>query len=185
VRRISVVGSSGSGKSWLAGNLAEILGAPCLELDGVFHQRDWSPLPDEEFAERVTAAVAGEGWVIDGNYSKVRPLVWRRADTVIWLALPRRTVMRQIIARTLRRIITWAELWNGNRERWGNLFSLNPEESVIVWAWRTHAEIRERYSAMAADPAYAHLTFIRLASRAEVRRFLADLARCRKPAPPT
>jgi adenylate kinase family enzyme len=83
VRRISVVGNSGSGKSWLARNVAEVLDLPYLELDGVFHQRDWTPLPDEEFAERVAAVAAGEGWVIDGNYSQVRPLVWRRADTVI------------------------------------------------------------------------------------------------------
>ena len=44
-----------------------------------------------------------EGWVIDGNYSAVQPLVWERADTVIWLDPPRRTVMRRIIWRTIRR----------------------------------------------------------------------------------
>lgn len=178
-----MVGSSGSGKSWLARNLAETLDVPYLELDSVFHQPDWTPLPDEEFTARVMAVAAGDGWVIDGNYSRVRLLVWQRADTVIWLDLPRRTVMRQLVARTLGRIITRAELWNGNRERWRNFFSWNPEESVIAWSWQKYAELRERYSAAAADPAYAHLRFIRLTSRADARRFLADLGRARQAAP--
>ncbi len=48
-----------------------------------------------------------------------------------------------------------------------------PEESVISWAWHKHAKYRERYGAAAADPANAHLTFIRLTSRGDVARFLA------------
>jgi len=45
-----------------------------------------------------------------------RDVVWTRADIVVWFDLPRRTVMRQVVTRTLRRAITRAELWNGNRE---------------------------------------------------------------------
>ena len=83
--------------------------------------------------------------MIDGNYSAVRPIVWARADTVVWLDLPKRTVMRQIIWRTLRRAAR-QELWNGNRERWRNFFSLDPEESVIAWAWHKHGEYRAEYA---------------------------------------
>ena len=48
-----------------------------------------------------------------------------------------------------------------------------PEDSVISWAWHRHAVYRERYAAAAVDPAYAHLRFVRLRDRGEVRRFLA------------
>jgi len=173
VRRVSVVGTSGSGKSTVARKLAEILEVPFLELDGVNHQPDWTPLPVDEFQRVVAAAAAGDGWVIDGNYSAVRPLVWDRADTVVWLDLPKRTVMRQIVWRTLRRVAFRKELWNGNRERWQNFFSWNPEESVISWAWHRHAEYHERYRAAATDPDNAHLTFVRLSSRGDINRFLA------------
>jgi adenylate kinase family enzyme len=172
VRRVSVIGTSGSGKSTLAAALARAMGAPWLELDSVYHQAGWKPLPDEEFRQRVLAAAAGESWVIDGGYGVVRELVWGRADTVVWLDLPKRTVMRRIVGRTLRRVARRAELWNGNRERWRNLFTWDPQESVISWAWHKHGQHRERYAAAMADPANSHLTFVRLTSPAAVRRFV-------------
>jgi adenylate kinase family enzyme len=177
VRRISVVGVSGSGKSRLARELAGILDVPYIELDAIVHQADWVPLPAAELRARVEAATAAGGWVVDGNYGAVRMQVWDRADTVVWLDIPRRTVMRRIILRTIHRVVTRAELWNGNRERWRNFFSLNPERSVIAWSWASYADKRQRYRAAAVDPAYAHLTFIRIANRADARRLLADAAR--------
>ena len=173
VRRVSVVGTSGSGKSTLARELAEILGVPHLELDAVHHQPGWAPLPTDEFRRIVAARAAAGGWVIDGNYGRVRDLVWARADTVVWLDLPKRTVMRQVVWRTLRRVALRRELWNGNRERWRNFLTWNPEQSVISWAWHKHAPDHAKYAAAAAGPASAHLRFIRLASRRDVARFLA------------
>src|SRR5580692_2452004 len=117
VRRVSVVGTSGVGKSTFASSLALVLGAAFLELDSLQHQADWTPLPASEFRARVALVADGECWVIDGNYSRVQDLVWARADTVVWLDLPRRVVMRRIVWRTLRRVGGRVELWNGNRER--------------------------------------------------------------------
>jgi adenylate kinase family enzyme len=45
MRRVSVVGNSGSGKTTFAAELAWRMGVPCLELDAVFHQPGWVPLP--------------------------------------------------------------------------------------------------------------------------------------------
>jgi hypothetical protein len=75
--------------------------------------------------------------------------------------------MRQIIGRTLRRALTRAELWNGNREDWSGIFRADPAKSIIAWAWTRHRAVRERYSGAQADPANAHLTFIRLRSGAD------------------
>jgi adenylate kinase family enzyme len=174
VHRVSVVGSSGSGKSTVGRALAKALGAEFLELDSLYHQADWTPLPVSQYRERVTAAVAGESWVIDGNYSTVRDLVWARADTVVWLDLPRRTVMRRLVWRTVRRVAGRVELWNGNRERWHHMLSWDKDESVIAWAWQTYDAQRERYLAAMADPANGHLRFVRLTSPAAVRRFLSS-----------
>jgi adenylate kinase family enzyme len=176
VQRVSVVGTSGAGKSTLSRALAGALSAEFLELDSVFHQAEWVPLPTEDFRRRVGDVVAGERWVIDGNYtSKVTDLIWARADTVVWLDLPRRIVMRRIIRRSFGRVAGRTELWNGNRERWQNLFSLDKEQSVIAWAWQTHAATRARYEAAMADPENSHLKFVRLRSPGAVRRFLSGV----------
>ena len=113
------------------------------------------------------------------QHGKVRDLVWARADTVVWLDLPKRTVMRRIIWRSLWRAAGRVELWNGNRERWRNFFALDKEESVIVWAWQTHAVNRVKLEAAMADPGNSHLRFVRLKKPAAVRRFLRSV-----PAPP-
>ena len=105
MRRVSVVGVSGSGKSTLARAIAERLGVPCTELDAVFHQPNWEPLAADAFLAEVDRRTAGDGWVVDGNYRAVvrEGPVWQRADTVVWLDLPRRTALRQVTWRSIRR----------------------------------------------------------------------------------
>jgi adenylate kinase family enzyme len=171
VRRISVVGVSGAGKTTLAARLAAALGVPHLELDGVFHQPGWQPLPLEDFRARVAEFTAGAAWVVDGNYRGVQDLVWARADTVVWLDLPRWRVMGQLARRTGGRMARRTELWNGNRESWAGLFRADPKESILRWAWTQHGPTRERYRRARADPAHARLRFIRLATPAQVAAF--------------
>lgn len=174
MQRISVVGNSGSGKTTLAAALASRLGAPHVELDAMYHQRGWEPLAKEEFRARVAVLAAGEAWVIDGSYGSVLDLVWQRADTVVWLDLPRPVVMRRVIWRTLRRAVLRTELWNGNTEPWVNFFSVDPQKSVIVYAWKHYPVFQARCGTAAADQRNAHLTFVRLRNGREAAAFLAD-----------
>ncbi|WP_326551018.1 adenylate kinase [Micromonospora sp. NBC_01813] len=177
MRKVSVVGGPGSGKSTMAAELAGRLGVPHVELDGLFHQPGWQPAAADDFQASVADAIAGDGWVIDGNYSAVQETIWQHADTVIWYDLPRRQVMRQVIWRTLRRMAYRVELWNGNRERWSNLFSRDPENSIIVWAWQKHPYYRRRYRAAMVDPRWSRLRFVRVTSHTQARRLLHDLDR--------
>jgi adenylate kinase family enzyme len=88
MQRISVIGATGSGKTTVARRTAEALGVPHIELDALHWEPDWEEAPLEVFRERVSDAIQGERWVVDGNYSKVRDMVWGRADTVLWLDYP-------------------------------------------------------------------------------------------------
>jgi len=180
MRRISVVGTSGSGKSTLARKISQRLGIPYVELDAIHHQADWTPMPESEFRAAVGERIAGDTWVVDGNYQgKLGDLVWRHADTVVWLDLPRPLVMLQIIRRTMGRALTGRELWNGNRERRRDLLSLDPQRSVIMWAWTTHSRNRTRYLSAHTDAAHPGLKFVRLRSQRETAAFLVGLDRSR------
>lgn len=170
VQRVAVVGSSGAGKTTVSIQIARTLGCVHTELDGLFHQAGWTRLPPEDFRAEVGEIVAGETWVVDGNYSEVQPLVLARADTVVWLDLPRLAVMGQLVPRTLGRMLSRKPLWNGNTEKLSNLLRLDPEENVLLWAWTQHARVRRRYADLAANP--GPLDVVRLGSRTEVRRFL-------------
>ena len=178
MRRVSVIGSSGSGKTTTARALAERMGVPWLELDSVFHQPGWQPRPDPEFQADVESFVDGDGWVVDGNYTShgVAQIVWPRADTIVWLDPRRAVVMGRVIRRTVRRVITREELWNGNREPLSNLYSRDPEENIIVWAWTRYDHVRRKYERMAGEGTWDHARVVRLRTGREVREFVASVA---------
>src|SRR5579863_4007415 len=79
--RVIVQGVSGSGKTTLATALAATFGVAHLELDGLYHQADWTPLELEDFRSRVQRFAAQPRWVIDGNYRQVRDILWPLATT--------------------------------------------------------------------------------------------------------
>jgi adenylate kinase family enzyme len=167
--RVSVVGSAGSGKTTLGKALAARLDVPFVELDSIFHQPNWTELPEEEFQARVREAVAGDTWVIDGNYGAVRPIVLARATTVVWLDYSRARVMQQVIRRSVIRAATRQELWNGNRERASTWLEA---EHPMRWAWTHHARKRVEYAARFASPELAHLDVHRFQSPRETRVWL-------------
>ena len=160
--RISVIGTSGSGKSTMALRLAEALDLTRIELDAINWQADWRDLNTHdrpEYLRRVQAAVAAERWVCDGNYSTVRPAVWARATHVVWLDYGPSVFMPRVIGRSLMRALSRRELWNGNRERWRDWLS---KDHPILWAWTTWRASRTRYEALLADPAWGRLKLHRL-----------------------
>src|SRR5438105_5614354 len=118
-RRISVVGTTGSGKTTFARELARRLGVPHVELDALAWGPSWTLVPIDLFQERVARAVKGDAWVIDGNYGGrgAQSLVLPRADTVIWLDPPLAVIFPRLFARALRRIRSGGLLWDlpGNR----------------------------------------------------------------------
>lgn len=187
MRRISVVGTSGSGKTTVARQVAERLDVPHIELDAIYHQPGWTTLPTEEFVARVDAATDIERWVVDGNYREASDEgpVWAKADTIVWLDPPDGRLMRQVVGRTFRRWARREELWNGNREPLAGPFRWDPEQSIIRWAWTRRRITRERYGAAMASPAWAHLRWVHLRTPAEVEAWLTDLDRStRHPDPP-
>jgi adenylate kinase family enzyme len=176
-RRIAIVGNSGSGKSTLAAQVCGLLGCDHIELDSIHHLPNWTPIERDQMRKTVATRIESDTWVVDGNYrSFVQDLVFARADTVVWLDLPRSIVMPRIIRRTLGRMVLRRELWNGNQEQFRNLFKTDPAENIILWSWTQHEKYREQYLEAAVDPAHGHLTWVRITSPRQQREWVQSLS---------
>ncbi len=173
LKRVVVVGTSGAGKTTLAQELARLLDAPRVELDEYRHGPNWTETPDDIFRQRIADALTGQNWVVDGNYSVARDIVWARATNIVWLDYPFPLVFWRLFWRTLGRYVKRTELWNGNREDLkGVLFE---KDSLFVWAFRTHWSRRESLPAAFALPEYAHLDVRRFRSPRAAKRWVEGL----------
>jgi adenylate kinase family enzyme len=174
-RRVVVVGTSGSGKTTLAREVACRLALPHVELDALHWGPDWTEPPVELFRQRVEAALQGECWVADGNYGKVRDLVWGQAEMLVWLDYALPLVMGRLVRRTLWRVLIREELWSGNRERLrDHLFT---RDSLWLWALQSHRRHRREYPARFQRPEFCHLEVVRLRYPGAARDWLSDLTR--------
>ena len=170
MRRVVVIGTTGSGKSTLAERLAVRTGLRVIELDALFWGRDWQGAPIELFRHRVERETRDDGWIVVGNYAQVRDLVWRPADTLIWLDLPLPLVMWRLLGRTLHRATSQADLWGtGNRESLRRSFF--SRQSILLWALKTHRRNREKFTLECAFLA-KEKRVVRLKTAREVERFV-------------
>jgi adenylate kinase family enzyme len=170
--RIAVVGTSCSGKTTIAGQLASVLGRTHVELDALHWGSNWSVSPD--FAKLVEEAVGADEWIVDGNYRNVRDLIWRRATAIIWLNYPFTVVFRQALTRTLRRLLSQQPLYGGNCESFRGAFLT--ADGIPWWVIRTHGKRRREYPMVLSQPEYRHLKVFELKSHAEAKALLERAA---------
>jgi adenylate kinase family enzyme len=170
VRRVVVAGIAGVGKSTFALRLAAESGLPYFELDGLVEGPGWTRL--EDFRDTTAARVAEDAWVTDNLwYPEVEDVLLARADTVVWLDLPRRDVMARVARRTVRRGLPPRPLLvNGNREK---LWAALRRSSPLRTAWAHHVRYRAHLEAVLAE---TDLTVVRLQSEEQARQWLSAQA---------
>ena len=175
MRRVSVVGSgSGAGKTSFARALARQLGLPFIELDAIHWQLgNWATPERDVFRTWVEEATRGGAWVVDGNYSASRDIVWGRADTVVWLDLPPRVMLWRTLRRTVSRSLRREVLWGGNRESLWNAFV--GKDALIPFFVRTYRGRRRRFERELASVQYSHLRVHRFRSTVEAERWLRSI----------
>jgi len=172
-RRYHIVGTTGAGKSTVAREIAARLQIPHIEFDALYWNPDWSSVPEELFRMRVAAAVASGSWVCDGNYSRVRDLVWAHAPTIVFLDYSFARVFLQLLGRTLRRAAGKELLWGGSRESLRRSFF--SRESILLWMLQSFGRNRRRYPALLQQPQYTHLQLVHLRSPRETGAWLENL----------
>lgn len=169
MQRVAILGNGGAGKSELAREIACRTGLPVVHLDVLFWRRGWTPAPHEEFRRVLAAAIAGERWILDGNFLSAEPDTPRfdRADTVIFVDLSRTTCLRRALWRLVR---------DRRRQR-----SDLPEECTegfdldfLRWIWRYPRDDRPQVLRMLAGLS-GRADVRHLRSRSDVRRYVATL----------
>jgi adenylate kinase family enzyme len=175
MKRVHVIGSSGSGKTTLAVAIGKSLGLNHFELDAIRHGPNWIDISDVAFRKQVSEILRRESWVIDGNYSAVRDLIWERADTVVWLDYAFPVVFWRLLLRTFRRCATKEELWNGNKETFLNSFFA--PDSVLFYAVRMYSLRRREFSRSLPEwkKEKSERTFFRQCSPRETKQWLKKI----------
>lgn len=111
LRRVIVIGSSGSGKSTFARRLRDITGLPLYYLDMIWHKPDKTNISKEEFDKRLDDILSEDRWIIDGNYQRTLEARLKKCDTVFLFDLPVEVCLAGAKARigTKREDMPWTE----------------------------------------------------------------------------
>jgi adenylate kinase family enzyme len=176
MQRILVIGPGGAGKSTFARRLAERTGLPLVHLDALYWRPGWVEPPKQEWHATVQTLIAGDRWILDGNYGGTMEERIRASDTVIFLDAPRSRCLLRVLRRRLAvrggvrpdvapgcpERLTWSFLW---------------------WIWtyptRRRAAVLARLAALRPDQ-----LAVTLRSTEEVEAFFASVPPS-GPLPPT
>lgn len=142
MQKIIIIGTSASGKTTLATQLANHFKLKLIDLDDYFWLENWTSRSKEEFHQNIKQAMTSGSWVVSGNYNSTSHITWPQADTIIWLNYPDWLIYWRYIKRTFTRTILGQKCCNGNKESLSRSFG---PESLFWWILKTKDRNRLRY----------------------------------------
>ena len=102
MKRITILGNPGAGKTTFARALAKKTGLPVHHLDYYYHQKGTDYSQDKEawlaLAKKLTSK---DQWISEGNYSTTYPARIPESDLLIFMDVP-----------------TWLSVWSVLKRRW-------------------------------------------------------------------
>ena len=170
MKRVAVIGSGGAGKSVFATELARRTGLPLIHLDREYWRAGWAPTPEPEWEAKVAEIVAGEHWIVDGNFGGTMHIRLAAADTIVFLDFPRLVCEWAIFTRWLRyRRRSRPDMAPGLHDKLDLAF--------VRWIWSYPNTRRPGILRQLAElPPTTQV--VRITSRAAARAFLANVPNC-------
>ncbi len=164
MQRVLIIGSPGSGKSTLANDLGRRTGLPVIHLDQHYWRAGWVEPDKEEWKARVGQLLAGERWIIDGNYGGTLAVRLEVADTVIQLNVPAWLCIARVLRRVARtRDSTRVDMAPGCPEH----LDLSFLGYIAAYPWRSRRRAERKLASFRGR-------VIRIGSARQLRRFLAS-----------
>ena len=174
-KHIVIIGTTSSGKSTLARQLAEKISGDFIDLDSLHWEKNWVEAPDDVFRTRVETAISSRVWVVAGNYHVVRDIIWSGADTIIWLDYSFSIIFWRLLTRTARRVVTQEKLFAGNVENGWTHLKLWSGDSLFNWFFKTYWRRKRETPILFALPENKHLKVIHFKHPKEAQRWLANV----------
>jgi adenylate kinase family enzyme len=174
-RCVVVIGTTSSGKSTLAAQLAQRLEMDFIELDALYWEPNWQEAPLEIFRARVEQARQAERWVVAGNYHVVRDLIWPNAEVIIWLDYSLWRIFWQLTRRTFARWWTQELLWGTNREPLWVHLKFWSKGSLYNWLFKTYWRRKHQTPILLSQPEHQHLKLIRFTHPKETEEWVRNL----------
>jgi len=174
MKRINVIGTSGSGKSHFSKRLAKKLDFQYIELDAMYWQSNWQEPEINEFLTKLEKTLKTQYWVLDGNHSKTNTIKWKHVDTIVWIDYSFSRTFKQILSRSIKRSLNRNEIWKGtgNRESFKrNFFS---SKSVILWMLKNYSKTKEKYDKLFNDDKFKNINLIHITSPREAECFIRN-----------
>lgn len=169
-RHVLVTGMAGSGKSTFSRALSAKTGLPVIHLDVHFWKPGWVAPSDGEWREKQRSLLAGDAWIVDGNYHETLDLRLERAETVVFLDTPWWVCVARAFARGLRK--PGGELPEGcDDSLWRRL---RDEWRLVFVIWRNRRSEPERDLAIISEHAQ-HAALHVLGSKRAATEFLDAL----------
>lgn len=166
MRRVVVIGSPGSGKTTLSGELGMLLSIPVCHLDGLLWRDGWTTVSREEFDRQLHDVLSGERWIIDGNFDRTMKERIDACDTVIYLDMPRFLCLFSVIRRTLCSL-------GKSRSEMGGDCPERFDKEFLAFVWKFNGTYRKKYHSMLEGLTGKQVHI--LTSRRQVARFLLSL----------
>jgi len=170
MNRVVVIGSSCSGKSTFSKRLSSIINVEHIELDQLHWLPDWQERSDEQFRELVNKATLANAWIVDGNYSVTRDIVWPQATTIVWLNHSFSLVLFRCITRSILRVVTRKKLFSGNIESLKQTFL--SRNSIILWVLKTYHQKQKNYALLLKNLENKGVNVIEFKKQSQVNAFL-------------
>jgi adenylate kinase family enzyme len=171
-RRVLVAGMTGSGKSTFARAVAARTGLPVIHLDLHYWKPGWVRPSDDEWRERQRTLLAGDAWIVDGNYNETLPLRLERAETVVFLDTPWWLCASRAFARGVRK--PGGDMPEGCED--SRTRRLRDEWGAVGKIWRRRRSDLEQARCEIVRHG-SHTTVHVLRSRRDARGFLDALSR--------